>query len=328
MDLNGFKCRKTAILKIVSIPVSGGNFVSKTFLAIGESMVEMAPTGDGAFAMGFAGDTLNTAWYARKCLPGSWNVGYFTAVGRDQVSAQMLDFLKRSEIETDQIRLLEDRTVGLYMIQLKDGERSFAYWRSQSAARCLAADPEHLTAVLGNAGLIYFSGITLAILPAEDRETFLEGLRAARKDGAKVAFDPNLRPRLWESADAMRACVTEAAGVCDFVMPSFEDELAHFGDQTPKVSADRYLAAGAQMVVVKNGPEEVICASGEGQSSFQPNPVRNIVDTTAAGDSFNAAFLAEFLTTGNLAASVDAGAKLAGTVIQHRGALVDCLEIA
>lgn len=291
-------------------------------------MVEMAPTGDGTFAMGFAGDTLNTAWYARKCLPGNWSVGYFTAVGRDLVSGQMLEFLKRSDIETDQIRQLDDRTVGLYMIQLKEGERSFAYWRSQSAARCLAADPQHLSEAFSRAGLIYFSGITLAILPAEDRENFLDGLRAARKAGSKVAFDPNLRPRLWESEDVMRACVTKAAGVCDFVMPSFEDELAHFGDQTPQVSADRYLAAGAQMVVVKNGPEEVICASGEGQEAFQPNPVRNIVDTTAAGDSFNAAFLAEYLISGDVSASVDAGAKLAGTVIQHRGALVDCFEPA
>jgi len=291
-------------------------------------MVEMAPTGDGTFAMGFAGDTLNTAWYARKCLPSNWTVGYCTAVGEDKVSDQMLTFLDGSGLDTSTIQKRDDRTVGLYMIQLKDGERSFAYWRSQSAARCLAADPAHLEKALGAAGLIYFSGITLAILPAEDRSVFLEALRKARAGGARVAFDPNLRPRLWEDADTMRASVTEAAGLCDFVMPSFEDELAHFSDPTPEVSADRYLAAGAGMVVVKNGPEEVICATSDSRQTFQPRPVTGIVDTTAAGDSFNAAFLAEYLTGGDVAASVDAGAGLAGRVIQHRGALVDCLVSA
>lgn len=291
-------------------------------------MVEMAPTGEGTFAMGFAGDTLNTAFYARKCLPTNWTVGYCTAVGDDKVSDQMLAFLEGAGIETSAIQKRDDRTVGLYMIQLKDGERSFAYWRSQSAARCLASDRAHLDNVLGRAGLIYFSGITLAILPAEDRSVFLEALRKARASGAKVAFDPNLRPRLWEDADTMRASVTEAAGLCDFVMPSFEDELAHFSDPTPDVSADRYLNAGAGMVVVKNGPEQVICATGGQRQSFQPKPVSGIVDTTAAGDSFNAAFLAEFLVSGDVVASVDAGAGLAGRVIQHRGALVDVLEPA
>lgn len=293
------------------------------FLAVGECMVEMAPTGTGTYAMGFAGDTLNTAWYARKCLPADWSVGYYTAVGRDQVSNQMLDFLNGSGLETSAIQQRDDRTVGLYLIQLKDGERSFAYWRSQSAARCLASDRAHLAAALEGAGLIYFSGITLAILPPEDRAAFLEALRAARQAGARVAFDPNLRPRLWEDLQTMRRVVTEAAGCCDFVMPSFEDELAHFGDKTPDVSADRYLAAGAGMVVVKNGPEEVICAAPQGRQAFQPSPVTGIVDTTAAGDSFNAAFLAEYLVSANVTASVEAGASLAGKVIRHRGALVE-----
>jgi len=302
--------------------------VASRFLAIGECMVEMAPTGEGTFSLGFAGDTLNTAWYVRKSLNRDWAVGYYTVVGDDQVSQDMVSFLDDAGIETGHVQRREDRTIGLYMIQLKDGERSFAYWRSQSAARCLADNPAALTEVMGSAGLIYFSGITLAILPPEGRKAFFAALGTARQNGARAAFDPNLRPRLWEDVDTMRACVTEAAGNCDFVMPSFEDEEAHFGDATPADSAERYLAAGASMVVVKNGPQEVIVASEIERIAFRPDPVRNVVDTTAAGDSFNAAFLAEFLVSGDVAASVAAGARLAGTVIQHRGALVDCLEPA
>lgn len=302
--------------------------MSQKFLAVGECMVEMAPTGAGTYAMGFAGDTLNTAWYARKCLPADWSVGYCTAVGRDRISDKMLTFLESSGIDTTSVQKRDDRTVGLYMIQLDEGERSFAYWRSQSAARCLASDQALLDRVFGDAGLIYFSGITLAILPPADRQLFLDALRAARGKGAMTAFDPNLRPRLWEDLLTMRACVTAAADLCDFVMPSFEDELAHFSDSDPQASADRYLAAGAGMVVVKNGPEEVICATPAGRQSFRPSPVSGIVDTTAAGDSFNAAFLAEYLVSGDMAGSVRAGAGLAGRVIRHRGALVDCLEAA
>lgn len=299
-----------------------------TFLAIGECMVEMAPTGEGAYAMGFAGDTLNTAWYARKHLPADWQVNYFTAVGDDKVSRQMLDFLSGSGIGTQAIRRLDDRTVGLYMIQLSDGERSFSYWRSRSAARCLADDRAALEDAMRSAGLIYFSGITLAILSPDGREVFLDALAGARRAGARSAFDPNLRPRLWEDAQTMRACVTKAAGHCDLVMPSFEDELTHFKDATPSATADRYLAAGASMVVVKNGPEDVIVARPLMRQSFQPAPVNNIVDTTAAGDSFNAAFLAEYLVSGDIGRSVSAGAGLAGRVIQQRGALIEGLRAA
>ncbi|MTI05075.1 sugar kinase [Roseibium denhamense] len=295
-------------------------------MSIGECMVEMAPTGVGTFQMGFAGDTLNTAWYARRCLPDNWQVSYCTAIGTDAISGQMLEFLEASGLTTDHIQKLKDQSVGLYMIQLENGERSFAYWRSQSAARQLADNPHYLAQAMAGTSLVYFSGITLAILPPDGRKNFLNALKSARSGGTKTAFDPNLRPRLWEDANSMRSVVTEAASVCDYVMPSFEDELAHFGDAAPSATAERYLSAGATMVVVKNGPEDVLCAGDDWQKSFQPANVSGIVDTTAAGDSFNAAFLAEHLTSGDVDKSVDAGAKLAGHVIRHRGALVDCSQ--
>jgi 2-dehydro-3-deoxygluconokinase len=119
--------------------------VPSTFLAIGECMVEMAPTGGGTFAKGFAGDTLNTAWYVRKSLSQDWAVSYLTAVGNDQISEEMIAFLDGAGLTTDHIQRLNDRTIGLYLIQLNDGERSFAYWRSQSAARCLADDAAALS---------------------------------------------------------------------------------------------------------------------------------------------------------------------------------------
>lgn len=300
--------------------------MNSRFLALGEAMVEMAPTPDGTFKMGFAGDTLNTAWYARKCLPGDWNVSYFTAVGTDKVSDRLVAFLKQSGLETDRIVRRSDKTVGLYMIQLENGERSFAYWRSDSAARKLAEDKALLAAALDGVKLAYLSGISLAILSETDRETLLEELTTARARGVKIAFDPNLRPRLWADQRTMCETVMNFAGLCDFLMPSFEDEEAYFGDATPRVSVDRYLAAGAKMVVVKNGPEDVVCAGPDGILSFTPDPVKDVVDTTAAGDSFNAAFLASYLVENDLPKAVAAGAKLAARVIGARGALVDVLD--
>ena len=147
------------------------------FVSIGECMVEMASLGDGTYAMGFAGDTLNTAWYLRRRLPGDWAVDYVTAVGTDAVSDRMVEFFEGAGLGTEHVARIPDRTVGLYMIQLDRGERSFAYWRSVAAAKLLASDAGRLARALAGAKVAYVSGITLGILSKEDRATLLAELR-------------------------------------------------------------------------------------------------------------------------------------------------------
>lgn len=297
--------------------------MTKSFLAIGECMVELAPQEGGLYAVGFAGDTFNTAWYARRTFAKDWKIGYLTGVGTDDVSDRMVRFMEEAGIETDQIQRRKDRTVGLYMISLKDGERSFSYWRSVSAARMLGQDPGLLDAALDGVELAYFSGITLAILDGAGRDTLLQALDRAKSKGTCIAFDPNLRPRLWASDSEMCAAITQAAGVADIVLPSFDDEARFFGDIDPEGTAQRYLRAGAGGVVVKDGPGAVLFARGQERSMYQPQAVQSVVDTTAAGDSFNAGFLAEWMASGRAEMAMAAGAQLAGQVIGARGALVD-----
>ncbi|MBP7242429.1 sugar kinase [Amaricoccus sp.] len=291
-------------------------------VCLGECMVEFAPNGDGLYRRGFAGDTFNTAWYLRRLLPAGRPVDYVSCVGTDAVSDAMLAFMADAGVGTGGVARLPDRTVGLYVIDVKDGERSFSYWRSASAARLLAADPARLGAALDGAALVLLSGITLAIVPDEDRPALLAALAAARKAGATIAFDPNIRPRLWGDAATMRAALDRAAAGADVVLPSFEDEATHFGDADPDATLARFRAAGAATVIVKNGPGEVVAWDAhEGRTTFRPSPVE-ARDTTAAGDSFNAGFLAARLAGAPLAAAIEAGATLAGRVCQHPGALV------
>jgi 2-dehydro-3-deoxygluconokinase len=292
------------------------------FVSIGEAMVEMAPTDTaGHYKMGFAGDTLNTAWYARRALPQNWQVDYLTALGRDGVSDNMVGFLQEAGIGTTHIARLSDRTVGLYLIELKEGERSFAYWRGQSAARLLADDPAQLASGLQGAGLVYLSGISLAVLEGQGRKNMFAALSAARANGAVVVLDPNLRPRLWPDTDTMCQVVMEAAGLSDVVLPSHEDEATFFGDADLKASADRYAQQGAGLVVVKNGGDEMLTLVDGDYQTHAPETVIRIVDTTAAGDSFNAGFLAAWLSGTDMPGSVRAGARQAAHVIGQRGAL-------
>ncbi|MBQ2263661.1 MAG: sugar kinase [Loktanella sp.] len=293
-------------------------------VAIGEAMVELAPAGGpDMYRAGFAGDTLNTAWYLRKLMPASDQIAYFTAVGRDAMSDKMLGFINAAGLATDHIDRRDDSSVGLYMISLTDGERSFTYWRGQSAARRMLDSDAPLRAALQGADVAYLSGITLAILPEPDRARLLDVLRDFRSAGGKVVFDPNLRPRLWPDTTAMTRAVMRAASVTDIVLPSFEDEAGWFGDLTPYATASRYRDAGVDIVVVKNGPDQILVATPDLSCTVAPTLIADVVDTTAAGDSFNAGFLARYFQDGNLEQACMAGARIAGQVIQQIGALVE-----
>lgn len=285
-------------------------------LCIGEAMVELSAHGD-LWRAGIAGDTLNTAWYLRRLLGPSHHIGYLTRVGRGDFSRRAVDFIAAEGIDTTHVTTDPAREIGLYAITLTEGERSFTYWRDTSAARGLADDPDRLQAALEGCDIAYLSGITLAILPDAGRAALLDALR-----GRDVVFDPNLRPRLWPDAGRMRAAITEAAGLAALVLPSFDDEAAHFGDADPQATIARYRAAGAGQVVVKNGGGPVAYGGPEGSGMVDDLPRDRPVDSTAAGDSFNAAYLAARLEGGTCADAIRAGHALSRRVIAHPGALV------
>jgi 2-dehydro-3-deoxygluconokinase len=297
--------------------------MTKRIVSLGECMVELSPAGlPDQFRRAFAGDTFNTAWYLRKSLPPDWAVDYVTAVGGDALSDHMVAFMQAEGIGTRHVLRSPGRTVGLYLIELQNGERSFVYWRGESAARHFAQDRGFLDAALAGAGLVYFSGITLAILPPQDRMTLLSAIAAARLQGARVAFDPNLRPRLWFNPDEMRKVIMKAAGHADLVLPSFDDEADHFGDANTGETAARYCASGARTIVVKNGAGEILVSHDGVITRWTPTAVDQIVDTTAAGDSFNAGFLASQLAGNSMDQSLKDASALAAKVIAGRGALV------
>lgn len=292
-------------------------------LSVGEAMVELSPAGEAdLWRLGFAGDTLNTAWYLRRLLPAGQAVGYLTCIGSGGFSQRLRDFIADAGILTDHISADPAREVGLYAIAVQDGERSFAYWRSASAARGLADDPAALAAAFAQAEVIYLSGITAAILPPAGRDNLAAALADARAAGARAVFDTNIRPRLWEDAATLRGQITRFAGLADLVLPSMDEESAHFGDATPKDCIARYLAAGAGQVVVKNGGGPVHFGGAEAAGCVDDLPRVQPVDTTAAGDSFNAGYLAARLDGAEIPDAIRAGHGVAQKVIGARGALV------
>ncbi|MGA0542181.1 sugar kinase [Neotabrizicola sp. VNH66] len=285
-------------------------------LSAGEVMVELSGAGPGLWRQGIAGDTFNTAAYLAALRPG-WQVGYLTRLGRDTISDTAVQAIAAAGIDIRAITRDPDRTIGLYMIALHEGERSFSYWRGQSAARLMAEDAGWLAEIFDSTDVIYLSGITLAILSPGGRDRMLAAL-----SGRRVMFDPNIRPRLWEDPQVMRDTISRAAALSEIVLPSFDDEAAAFGDADPAATAARYAGAGTGEVIVKNGSGPLaLWSAGALHTLPAPDPVVP-VDTTGAGDSFNAGYLAARLDGADPATAVRAGQRLAALVVQHPGALI------
>ena len=274
----------------------------------------------------FSGDTLNTLTYMARLLDGGRaELFYITAVGMDAGSAAMLAAWEAEDINTAFVRRLRDKLPGSYTITTgQDGERCFSYDRGESAARDLFRDDYAaiLSHSLKGLSLFYLSGITVAILPPHGRERLLNLLQALRGAGVIVVYDSNYRAALWRSPGEARDWAGRVYRETNVAMPGFDDEKALFGDATPEQACKRLAGLGIAEVIMKNGSSPCVVAAGKGIVHFPVTVQERVVDTTAAGDSFNAGYISSRLSGHDVAASVRAGQTLAGRVIQHPGAII------
>ena len=279
---------------------------------IGEAMVELSMNGSQA-VVGVAGDTLNTAIYLKRMAP-DLDVDYLTALGDDPFSDRIVDAIAAESIGTGHVARLKDGSPGLYAITTDDaGERTFTYWRSASAARKLFADGDF--SVLDNFDFLYLSAISLAILPQHVKLALLNYLEGSEH---RVAFDSNYRPRLWENAEVAREVTGGYWARADIALPSIDDEMALFEETADAVRArwQRSAATGA----LKQGAQGPMSIGAHVEQEYEA--VARVVDTTAAGDSFNGGYLAALLGGSSQAEALRAGHDLAAKVVQHRGAIV------
>ena len=291
-------------------------------ICIGECMVELAREQGGRFGFAVGGDTFNTAVYLAR---SGVNTAYLTALGDDPYSQAIVDKAAAEQVDSSAIARIPGRLPGLYLIETDpQGERSFYYWRETSPARevfSTAVLPE-VEAALSRAALIYFSGITLWLYTRDGLATFLNSIALARQGGARIAFDSNYRIRLWGGdPEPARLAFAGAIALADIVLPSLDDERLLWGDSSAEAVLARYAEAGVDEVVVKDG-ERGACLLQDGRAQHIPVPAQVApVDTTAAGDSFNAAYLAARLAGLLPSEAVLYGHRLSAIVVSHRGAI-------
>ncbi len=293
---------------------------------IGECMIELKESAAGALTRGFGGDTFNTAAYmARLGARLGPFVDYVSAVGDDRFSAEMIAYWNANGVGSRLIAVLPGRRPGLYFITVDaSGERRFTYWRGEAAVRdCFEADgAEAALAALSGFDLVYLSGISLAVLRPVSRARLLARLEEIAAAGVAVAFDCNHRPALWSSEKEAPAVSERVFGFARTVLTTVE-ELAVIGAEARVDDGLARFAAWPDVeLVIKDGPAPCVIRVGGEVRRVPAIRVERVVDTTAAGDSFSAAYLLGRCLGLPVEDSARAAHSVAGAVVQHPGAIV------
>jgi 2-dehydro-3-deoxygluconokinase len=303
----------------------------KNIYIFGECMIELKSIGENTFKQSFAGDIYNTAVYLKRLFP-QIKVNIVTAIGTDNFSQAMLKTFKNEQLNTDFVFTSTERIAAIHAIELdKNGERSFCYWRENSAARSVMQYiDDSVIETMCQGDMFFFSGIALGAIFPEDRPLFWAMLDKLKAAGVKIAFDLNFRAKLWPDIALAQQSFKRAFQAADILLPGVEDFATVFNIDTVEGVINFFKDYQYQTLIIKNGEKNVYCLTADQTSPqiVEVTPVENVVDTTSAGDSFNGAFIGAQLAGQSLESSVKLANEVAGFVIQHTGAIVDKAEFS
>jgi 2-dehydro-3-deoxygluconokinase len=270
----------------------------------------------------YGGDVLNTSVYLSR---NNIKTSFISALGNDSNSHWLLEEWQKENIDCSLIQKLDGYYPGLYMIELDDvGERSFMYWRNNSAAKNFFENISLLKKTLRsikNFDYIYFSGITLAIMSDEVRDYFINYLKKFRLNGGKVIFDSNYRPILWKTQYQAKNYYIKVYKNCDIALPTYDDEKLLFNYKTKKECVQAIQKKGVKDIVLKLGKDGCFYLDEGKQVLVSTGKVKSI-DTTGAGDSFNAGYISAIINGKGKNNACKYGNSIAKKVIRKKGAII------
>lgn len=284
-------------------------------LSLGECLVEFSRDPDGRFCTGWAGDALNTLFYASRL---GLRTGFVSTFGDDLFTGNMRAGIEREGIDLSLTQTLHGRNNGLYVIELDGaGEYTFHFWREGSAARetLLRLDPDTFLDYCSRTRWFLFSGITLAVM--KERERLLPVLLRLRERGVRIAFDTNYRAALWTSAESYIGALESVLPMIDLFLPSQSDLRAVWTGSDP-VAVVQQLSV--PLVAMKCGVDGCLLVQ-DGEQQFQPAEQVPAIDTTGAGDAFNAGVITGLVRGWTLGDAAHLGQHTAAHVVGVRGAL-------
>lgn len=293
-------------------------------LCIGECMMELQFHNPNSQGLAYGGDAYNTAYAIKQCSTTDSSVNFVSALGDDDFSQDMIKGWRSQGIATEHVEITKNRLPGLYISKTDDsGERTFSYWRQESAARDFFQS-ERFQRFLERVDIpqyLYFSGISLAIMSPANRECFLHQTALWRESGCQLVFDSNFREKLWSSINDAKYWIEAAWKVTHIGLPTLVDEQMLFGVESPEQAIEKLRNFGVFAGAVKLGKAGCIAFERTIPSIAIDAPTVKSIDTTGAGDAFNGAFLGNYIANGNCEQAARAGVVYASETVQRFGAI-------
>ncbi|MEA2331453.1 MAG: 2-dehydro-3-deoxygluconokinase [Thermoleophilaceae bacterium] len=262
-------------------------------VGLGEPLVVLLPDRPGPlrsvprFERALAGAECNTLLGMAR-LGG--RCGLVSRVSDDELGSFVLETLRAGQVDVTHVRRDPDRTTGLYFKEVSalGADAKPLYYRGGSAAAALGPDDVEREYIQG-ARVFITTGIT-ALLSESAHEAAAQALRLARGAGARVVFDPNLRPRLW-GTDRAAELLLPLLGEVDVYLGGEHETRALVGPQPSlRDLALAVQALGPREVVIKRGKDGAASLTDDAWAEQAPH--RDWCrDSVGAGDAFNGGYL-------------------------------------
>ena len=290
--------------------------------SIGEAMIEISNIKNSLYNQSFAGDTLNFCNYLDK---KKLNAFFLSAIGKSEINQSLLDFVKSKKISTKYIKKINQFEVGLYLIKNKDnGEKQFFYWRDESAAKHYFNNIDFLNLYkeLKNFDYIYFSGITLSIIHISKLNNFIKLLNLLKSKKIKIVFDFNIRPSRWNKKN-LNIFLDSVLKFVDICFLSGED-MNYWKNKNDIKSYEQIVRKyKLKHSIFRKNAKFTYVFLNKTRYVFKNKLLKKVVDTSGAGDGFNAAYLSNFIVNNDPVLALKAGSSLGSKIVMKKGAIVD-----
>lgn len=294
-------------------------------ITIGESMVMMvADQSDSlqfvtSYTRKIAGAESNVAIGLARL---GHDVGWISAIGDDPFGTYIRNTIRGEGVDTSQVQILTEYPTGMLVKERNEiGDPKVFYYRRGSAASHITLDMVD-ESYFSHAKILHITGIFPA-LSENCRETLLQAVRLAKKQGAMVTFDPNIRLKLWNKEEA-RVTLRKLASLSDLIMPGRKEAEILIGTGDWDQVKEYFHNAGNRYIVMKDGPDGAFYSHQEGCEVVEAGyakgfPVRRVVDTVGAGDGFAVGILSALMEGLSLKQAVTRGNAIGSLAVTVQG---------
>jgi len=296
-------------------------------VAVGEIIVDFVSTKPVPYAKArmfekcFGGAPMNTAVGVSRL---GVSAGVITAVGKDPFGDFLFEALRENKVDVSNVKRKEGKRTSITFVANEPitGERTFLFyrkpWTGETADSSLERDDIDPT-YISRADLLHVSGFALSQQPS--RGAIFHAIGIARKSDVHVSFDPTLRSDVWDDEEILRKTYRKALRLSDIATFSREEAQFVLGTAEPDKAASKALKLGPRTVGIKLGSQGSFVKTANGKVIMKPAFSVKSVDTTGAGDGWNAGFLIGICKGWDLEKSVTVANAVGGLVVTRRGAI-------